>query len=73
MTRRHTPKPGKVEVPEASSMLAQTFRLHCQTRHPGLGFWEQNEHKQDHRLRDEYLDHTHADPSAPDDTEEEQD
>jgi hypothetical protein len=60
--RRQPPKDDRVEVPEVDGMLAQTFRLHCQTRHPGLGFWEKNEHKQDHRLRGEYLDHVHTEP-----------
>jgi hypothetical protein len=57
--RRQKSSSGKVTVPAASAMLAQVFRLHCQTRHPGLGFWNRGEHTADHRLRTELLDHVH--------------
>lgn len=46
-------------------MGAQVFRLHCQKRHPRLGFWSKGEHAADHRLHAETLDHTHAEPEAP--------
>jgi hypothetical protein len=51
----------KVLVPAVDNLLAQPFRLHCQLRHPGLGFYSHNEHEQDHRMRESFLDHVHAD------------
>jgi hypothetical protein len=58
-TRRQAPKRDRVTVPDADSMLAQPFRLHCQLRHPNLGFWSKGEHIADHRLHDDRLDHVH--------------
>lgn len=58
-SRRQAAKPGKVKVPEAESMLALTFRLHCQLRHPRLGFWNRGEHAADHRLHPDQMDHEH--------------
>lgn len=52
-------KPAKVTVPPANEMLALPFRLHCQKRHPRLGFWNKGEHAADHRLHGEHLDHVH--------------
>jgi hypothetical protein len=59
--RRQKASSDKVRVPAATDMLAQVFRLHCQTRHPGLGFWNRGEHEADHRLREDFLDHIHQD------------
>lgn len=58
--RRQTPKPAKIEVPDADRMLLQTFRLHCQTRHPYMRFRTKGEHDADHRLHDNVLDHVHV-------------
>lgn len=58
--RRQKPSSDKVEVPDADSMLIQTFRLHCQKRHPRMRFRSRGEHDADHRLHDDFLDHVHA-------------
>lgn len=57
--RRQEPKSAKIRVPDVSSMMAQTFRLHCQTRHPNLRFWARGEHEADHRLHHVSIDHIH--------------
>jgi hypothetical protein len=50
----------KKRVADAWAMLLQPFRLHCQTRHPNMGFRTRNEHEQDHRLHADTLDHIHT-------------
>lgn len=52
---------AKTVVPSSSEMLQLILRQHIQKRHPQLGFWTKNEHDQDHRLRQEQLDHVHSD------------
>jgi hypothetical protein len=66
--RRQKASSDKVSVPAASDMLAFVFRLHCQTRHPGLGYWARGEHEADHRLRAAVLDHTHNEKVSDDDS-----
>lgn len=70
--RRQRGKADKVVVPAASEMLAQVFRLHCQTRHPNLRFRARGEHDADHRLHAESLDHTHNEPESPAESESEE-
>jgi hypothetical protein len=65
--RRQKSSSSKVTVPAASDMLAFVFRLHCQTRHPGLGYWARGEHEADHRLRADVLDHIHNEEVSDDD------
>ncbi len=47
-------------VANADGMLDLPFRQHCQLRHPRLGFWSRGKHFADHKMRSEFLDHTHA-------------
>jgi hypothetical protein len=60
-SRRQKPVSGRVEVPDVAKMLQQTFRLHCQTRHPQMrGLRTPEHHAKDHILHDESIDHVHA-------------
>lgn len=58
--RRQKGSATKLEIPDVKGMMAQTFRLHCQIRHPALGFWSRGEHDSDHRLHAETIDHIHT-------------
>lgn len=64
MPPRKKQEQDKVRVPAVGNLLAQPFRLHCQLRHPGLGFYSRNEHEQDHRMRKDSLDHVHGTTEA---------
>jgi hypothetical protein len=64
--RRHKSSSDKVVVPAVSALLAQPFRLHCQKRHPNLGFWNRGEHAADHRLHADALDHVHREERVDD-------
>ncbi len=56
-------KPAEKQlVANATTMLLQPFRLHCQTRHPQMRFRTKGEHEADHRLRGDKLDHVHEKP-----------
>lgn len=53
----------RVTVPAAEDMGAQTFRMHCQARHPLLRFWALRDHNIQHAIdrSDGNEDHIHRD------------
>lgn len=59
--RRQKTEPDRIAVADTEKMLLQQFRLHCQKRHPLMrGLRSVENHKADHELHPECIDHVHT-------------